>query len=463
VAGEAHNASTDERPAVVDAAEVPEMSQVQGREIPPDEVRTALTTDERAELERLREENSALRTQPRPPRWHIRWRSVIAVVLLVVGCALAPVALVAVWTRSEVSDTDQFVETVGPLAADPAVQEALTNRITTTVFEHVDVQALANEAIDALAAQGLPPQLVQRLHALTPTLASATTSFVREKVGELVASPQFAAAWDQAVRVAHQQAVTVLSGDSQAIVVQGDTVYLDLAPFIDAAKQRLSAEGLTAVDMVPEVHPTIALAPADQLVRAQTAYSTLGSLASVLPWITLLLLAVGVYLARVRMRAVVAAGLGVALALVVLAAGLLVARGLLVGAVPPAGAPAAASGFDIIVGSLRTAGRSLLVLALVVALGAFLAGSSATAVGVRRWATGLLNRIRVGPSSTSPVATWVRAHVRGLRIGAVALAALVFVFLNQPSGVTILIIAAVLLVVLGAIEFLGRPGPVAST
>ena len=74
------------------------MSQVQGREIPPDEVRTALTTDERAELERLRQENSALRTQPRPPRRRIRWRSVIAVVLLVLGCALAPVALVAVWT-----------------------------------------------------------------------------------------------------------------------------------------------------------------------------------------------------------------------------------------------------------------------------------------------------------------------------------------------------------------------------
>jgi hypothetical protein len=100
---------------------------------------------------------------------------------------------------------------------------------------------------------------------------------------------------------------------------------------------------------------------------------------------------------------------------------------------------------------------------LVVALGAFLAGSSATAVGIRRWAAGLLDRIRVGPSSTGAVSTWVHAHVHGLRIGAVALAALVFVFLDQPTGVTIVIIAAVLLVVLGVIEFLGRPGPAAST
>lgn len=441
------------------------MSHVQGHEAASGEARPTLTVDERAELERLRRENEALRARPRPPRRRVRWRSVIAAVLLVLGCALAPVALVAVWTRSEVSDTDHFVATVEPLSRDPAVQQAVTNRVTTTIFEHVDVQSLANDAVTALAAAGVPPPLVDRLHGFTPTIAAATTGFVRDKVGELVASPQFAAAWDQAVRVAHQRAVIVLSGQGQA-VVRGDTVYLDLAPFIDAAKQRLSAEGLTVVDRIPEVHPTIPLFPADNLVRAQTAYATLGTLATVLPWIVLLLLAVGGYLAKARMRAVVAAGLGVALALLVLAAGLLVARSLFVGAVPPAGAPAAASAFDIIVSSLRTAGRSLLVLALVVALGAFLAGSSPTAIGIRRRTSGLLRRTRVGPSSTGPVSTWVRAHLRGLRIAAVALAALWFVLLDHPTGVTILIIAAVLLIVLGLVEVLGRAdtaGPATGT
>ncbi|GAA0945996.1 hypothetical protein [Pseudonocardia zijingensis] len=433
------------------------MSHVQGREAAAGEARPTLTVDERAELERLRQENQALRARPTPPtRRRVRWRSVVAAVLLVLGCALAPVALVAVWTRSQLSDTERFVATVEPLAHDPEVQQAVTNRVTATIFEHVDVQSLANEAITALGAQGLPPPLVDRLHGFAPTISAATTNFVRDKVGELVASPQFAAAWDQAVRVAHQRAVTVLSGEGQA-VVRGDTVYLDLGPIIDVAKQRLSAEGLTVVDRIPEVHPTIPLFPADNLVRAQTAYAALGTFATVLPWIVLLLLAVGVYLAKARMRAVVAAGLGVALALLVLAAGLLVARSLFVGAVPPAGAPAAASAFDIIVSSLRTAGRSLLVLALVVALLAFLAGSSPTAVGIRRWATGLLHRIRLG-SSSGPVGPWVGAHLRGLRIAAVALAALWFVLLDHPTGVTIVIIAAVLLVVLGLIEVLGRAG-----
>jgi hypothetical protein len=48
--------------------------------------------------------------------------------------------------------------------------------------------------------------------------------------------------------------------------------------------------------------------------------------------------------------------------------------------------------------------------------------------------------------------------MRGLRIGAVALAVLVFVFLERPTGAAILLIATGLLVILAVIEFLGRPG-----
>jgi hypothetical protein len=214
---------------------------------------------------------------------------------------------------------------------------------------------------------------------------------------------------------------------------------------------------LTAVNLVPVVHPTVELARADTLVRAQTAYNTLNTVAGVLPWIVLGLFVVGVYLARDRFRALVGVGLGVALALVFLAAGLLVARSMLVGTVPPGAAPATASGFDIVVTYLRLGLRALLVLGLVIALAGFLAGRSESAVRIRRWSADRLHGIRGGPAPSGPVPTWVRSHVRGLRIGSVALAVLAFVFLQQPTGAAILVIAALLLVVLAAIEFLGRP------
>jgi len=69
----------------------------------------------------------------------------------------------------------------------------------------------------------------------------------------------------------------------------------------------------------------------------------------------------------------------------------------------------------------------------------------------------VIGRIRAGRAA-GPVGRWVGAHVRALRIGAVALAALVFVFLANPTGVAILVLVAVLLVVLAVIEFLARPG-----
>jgi hypothetical protein len=415
-----------------------------------------LTTDERAELNRLRQELETIRTE-RPTRRKFRWRSLLATVLIVLGCVLAPVAGVSVWVNNQVSDTDRFVRTMTPLVSDPDVQNALTNRLTATVFQYVDVEGIANDAVDALAAQGLPPRVADRLSTLTPTLASAVTGFVHDKIAELVASPAFASAWNQTITVAHRQMVTLLSGESASVVVRGDTVYLDLAPFIVLAKERLSDAGLTAVSLVPDVHPTVALAKADTLVRAQSAYSTLNTVADVLPWVVLLLLAVGVYLARNRFRALVGTGLGIALAMVVLGAGLLVARSLLVGAVPAAAAPATASGFDIIVAYLRLGLRALLVLGLVLALAGFLAGRSESAVRIRRSVAGRLHRIRGGRTSTGPVATFARMHLRGLRIGAVALAVLAFVFLEQPTGAAILVIAALLLVVLAVIEFLGRP------
>ena len=59
-----------------------------------------------------------------------RWRTILAVVLIVVGCVLAPLAGVAVWARSQVTNTDRYVRTAAPLASDPAIQQAIADQIT---------------------------------------------------------------------------------------------------------------------------------------------------------------------------------------------------------------------------------------------------------------------------------------------------------------------------------------------
>ena len=169
----------------------------------------ALSPDERAELERLRAEVADLRTQvsaaptvvepavvaptPRPRRQ--RWRSVVATLLIVIGCILAPISVVAVWTKNLVTDTDQYVATVAPLASDPAIQSAIADKITAEVFTHLDVVGITNQAVDALAERGLPPLIATQLHALSQPLSSGVQSFVRDKVGEVMASDAFVNAW----------------------------------------------------------------------------------------------------------------------------------------------------------------------------------------------------------------------------------------------------------------------------
>jgi hypothetical protein len=112
-----------------------------------------------------------------------------------------PVSVLAIWTHNQVANTDRFIATASPVIEDPAVQSSLSDRISAEVLAYIDVQQLANDAVDALAAQGLRPELVDRLHDLTGPLASSVASLVRSKVGELVASPQRTAAWTAPCRL----------------------------------------------------------------------------------------------------------------------------------------------------------------------------------------------------------------------------------------------------------------------
>ena len=59
--------------------------------------------------------------------------------------------------------------------------------------------------------------------------------------------------------------------------------------------------------------------------------------------------------------------------------------------------------------------------------------------------------------STGPVGEWTYQHRRGLRIGAVALVALIFVFWGHPTLLVVILLVVILLLLLGLIELIGRP------
>jgi hypothetical protein len=426
----------------------------------------ALNPGERAELEALRAEVAQLRSRPAPARRHrLSWRTPVATLLIVLGCILAPVSVLAVWTANQVSNTNRYVANVTPLISDPAIQNALTDKITNEIVTQLNVPGLTSQAATLLDQKGLT-RVSTLLQGFSGSLESAVQGFVHTRVHKIITGPRMASAWVQVNRVAHEQLVVALSGrttSNSAVSVSNGQVTIDLAPFIQIAKQDLASRGLSIVNSIPIVHVTFALFPSKDLVKAQTAYRLINDLKWVLPIVTLVLLGLGIYIAKGHRRATIAAGLGFAASMLVLGAGLLIVRSIYLNAVPNDTLPgdAAAAAFDTLVRFIRIGLRTLLVVGLVVALGAFITGPSVTARGIRAGFARAFSWVRRrGESigvSTGPVGRWTYAHRRALRIAAVTLAALIFVFSVPTTAAVVVVIVVLLLVVLGLIELIGRP------
>ena len=394
------------------------------------------------------------------------WRTPVAVLLIVAGCVLAPISVVAVWTANQVSDTSSYVANVTPLIKDPAIQNALTSKLTTEIVTKINVRARTDQAAAELSQKGFT-RIGGLLKGVSGSLASGVQGFVHSRIHKIITGPRMAKAWVQVNQVSHQALVAALSGrggKNGAFGVSNGQVTLDLAPLEAVAKADLVARGLTIAAKIPVVHKTFPLFPSKNLTKAQGLYRLINDLKIVLPILTLALLGLGVAAARGHRRALIGAGLGFAASMLVLSAGLAIARALYLNSVPAsASTDAAAAAFDILVRFIKTALRTLLVAGLIVAVGAFFTGPSRAAVATRSAFSSGLGSLRRGGEtaglSTGPAGSWTYAHRHALRIAAVALAAVIFVFWGHPTATVTIVIAVLLLVALGLIELIGRPPP----
>jgi hypothetical protein len=431
-----------------------------------------LNQDERAELEHLRAETAELHHQGNggagkgagkgKARRRLSWRTPVSIVLIVLGCILSLVAVIGSWAALEVSNTDRYVATVEPLIHDPAIQNYLTDEITNQITNQLNITGIVNQAADQLNSKGLT-RVGSLLTQFGSQIASSVTGFIHSTVHSVISSQAMATAWVQANTLAHQSLVKVLSGQGGGTIsTKNGQIVLNLGPLILVAKQDLVARGFKLASSIPPVSPTLALFQAKDLGKAQQIYRLVKASRIVLIVLALLLLAAGVWVARGRRRALIGAGLGLAASMLILGIGLTIGRGIYLSSVPSTfPTDAAAAAYDALVHFLRLTLRVVLIVGLVVAIGAFFTGPSRAAIQTRSGIKSGLEWVRhYGERrgvSTGPVGEWTYLHRRGLRIGAVALFALIFVFVGQPDVVLVIVLVILLLLVLGLIELIGRP------
>ncbi len=411
-----------------------------------------LSDDERAELERLRAHVSA-NPWARAGRW------TAACVLLLVGALVGVLAVVAVYIKSEVLDTESYVQTVSPLAEDPVVRQAVATRLTQEVITRADVAGIADDLAKRLVAQGAP----QRVEDLVGPAVSGLTSFLHNEIYKLLGTPQFQQIWDQVNRVAHQGVVTVLTGDEgQFLSSSGNTVTIDLGAVLSAVKQRLAAQGMTLVNKIPDVSIPYELVDSDQLPKLRTYTKWLNTAGTWLPFVTLILLALGMLVAPNRRRGllvgVVMLGAAAALALGALA----VAKSYYADNLPAAvqSPEAAAVVLNTVLRYLVAAFQTLLAVTVIALIALLLGGPSRPAKAIRSLVNRVLNALAL---LLAKAGSWVTAIGRSLAparqyiLGAlVILAVVVLVLANRPTIPAVLWTTAVLLLLATIMELFVR-------
>ncbi|MFF4394828.1 hypothetical protein [Streptomyces sp. NPDC001480] len=417
-----------------------------------------------SELDELRRRVAQLESSGRPAsqRRH-PLRTTGSVLLVILASILSILAVTAVWARDQITDTDRFVATMGPLASDPDVQQAVSRRVTDVVVQKIDVPALVDQLSKAASQPGVPPRVSQLIGPLTGPIENGVKSLIGAAADRVVTSQAFAKAWTDAITLAHNAMVKALTGEGGAVRLAGDQVSIDLAPVVDQVKTRLVDAGLGLAAKIPTVHTQFTVYASPKLHELQLYLRLLQILGNWLPVVTVLVAAGGVYAAWNRRHALIGAALGIAAAMLVLGIGLTVFRTYFLNQLPSGVSPGAAgSVYDALVYFLRKAARAVGVLAVLVALGAFFAGPSRIATTTRAACTTAVGGVRqvaehVG-FRAGPVEPFVRRWKRWIGIVILVGASIVFVFWDHPTGMVVFWFAVVVLALFGVREFLA-PGP----
>ncbi len=410
-----------------------------------------------SELEALREENRRLAAQleqfsdsDAAVRERVKGKRLrrLSIALAVIGALLLPPSVATVWLRNRVLDTDIYVETVEPLASDPAIERAVANRVAEEVSSAVDLES---------EIQGLLPEQAAPLAAF---IANGAEGLIDDLALKAVESDQFKTIWEAANREGHAALVAILTGrDGDVLDFSDGEVTLDLGGLVNTVLGGVDdATGLDLASRVPDdaVDAQFVLFQSQELADAQSAVKLLDTLSWLLVVLTLACLAGAVLVAPDKRLGFRRIGIGISvsmlLTLIALALGRQAYLNALTGVVESGAAAEAA--FDIITNFLRAALRAAFALGVVFFVAAWIVGPSRSAARVRGWGAALSVQVdaRTGERDLGPVPRWVRDHLGALTWAVLATAGIVVVLWQRPTGLVILVIAGITALLVGLLR-----------
>lgn len=254
--------------------------------------------------------------------------TLLATALITLGALLSPVAVVSVWAHHGLSDTNRFVDTLGPLADEPAIQDLIATEATMAIESRLNIDQLANDLFSGLDELDLNPRARAALGLLEAPAVAGVKGVIHNAVTDFVESDAFSRIWRETLTITHTQFVNTATGQADAAIAVGENqeISLQLGPIVQAVKERLIADGFALAERIPAVSRSVVIAESTSAERYLALYRLMVALGIWLPWVTLLLLAAGVFVARRRVVALAWAAGAVLLTIVLVASGISVGK-----------------------------------------------------------------------------------------------------------------------------------------
>ncbi|MEN9751177.1 MAG: hypothetical protein RLZZ600_224 [Actinomycetota bacterium] len=243
-----------------------------------------------------------------------RARSWFAGVLLVIASLILPTAIVGHWATTQISNSNQFVDSLAPLSANPEVQNLVIDKLSTTIEDQLHVDKTTQSLVDGIATSlKLPDPLKKTLNLLSAPIASGIEGLINDTVAKVVKSPAFQKAWTAALTLTHDELIAILSNKPGAAVsISADgTLSIQLKPLMAEVKKQLVAAHVPFAQAIPEVNTTIPIAKIPNIVAARVIYQVGVGVGTWLPWIVAAIFGASILLAVRRWRMVMITGIAV--------------------------------------------------------------------------------------------------------------------------------------------------------
>ena len=350
-------------------------------------------------------------------RW--RGRSIVSLILFIVAALLTPIAVIGHWGHQTVIDAKQFISTVGPLAEDPEIQQAVADVVSTAIIQQVNTEELAGGLIGSLVPND------QLADLLSGPIKAGIDNLIRGGVERFVQSSAFQQAWVQINEQAQRGFVAALTGDpSGPVQFDGDLLVLNISTLLQDVQQSLVDDGIAVAGVVtiPESDAQIVLLDSPALAQVRAVYELTSPILSFILLITAALFTVSVLLATRRARTTVAVGIVVAVWALVLNYGIRFAEASFVNAFQGTLFEAASTAFyNQLLIYLLLAVQGLLLLGVVVIILGWFSGTTRLAVTVRGSIdAGLVEMGRKLPESLSVIGRPLREYAPFVRWGLLA-------------------------------------------